>query len=65
MIVVNGEPIIGVEGTSLCSYLETAGYSLQRIAVERNGEIIPKNRYADVVLMEGDTLEVVQFVGGG
>ena len=65
MIVVNGEPITGAEGTNLRSYLEEAGYSLQRIAVERNGEILPRDRYAEIVLMDGDTLEVVQFVGGG
>ncbi len=65
MIVVNGETITGAEGTNLRSYLEAAGYSLQCIAVERNGEILPREQYAEVVLTDGDTLEVVQFVGGG
>jgi len=36
-----------------------------RIAVERNGEIVPRSAWANVILQPGDRLEVVQFVGGG
>ena len=36
-----------------------------RIAVERNGEIVPRASWASVILQPGDKLEVVQFVGGG
>ena len=36
-----------------------------RVAVERNGEIIPRAKWAEIQLEEGDKLEVVQFVGGG
>lgn len=36
-----------------------------RVAVERNGEIVPRGRFAETALAEGDALEVVQFVGGG
>ena len=38
---------------------------MERIAVERNGEIIPKTSYQDIILQDGDVLEVVSFVGGG
>ena len=37
----------------------------RRIAVERNGEIVPKSRYAETMLVDGDTLEIVGAVGGG
>jgi sulfur carrier protein len=37
----------------------------KRIAVERNGEIVPKSRYADTAVAPGDRLEVVAAVGGG
>ncbi len=37
----------------------------KRIAVERNGEIVPKSRYAETMLVDGDTLEIVGAVGGG
>ena len=46
-------------------YLESAGYQMKRIAVELNGEILPKNEYADRMLEDGDCMEVVTFVGGG
>ena len=36
-----------------------------RVAVERNGDIVPRATWAEVRLEEGDKLEVVQFVGGG
>lgn len=37
----------------------------KRIAVERNGEIVPKSRYADTAVAPGDRLEIVAAVGGG
>lgn len=37
----------------------------KRIAVERNGEIVPKSRYAETAVAAGDRLEVVAAVGGG
>lgn len=49
----------------LSDYLERTTYDLTRIAVERNGEIVPKASYSSTVLEDGDSLEVVSFVGGG
>ena len=37
----------------------------KRIAVERNGAIVPRSRYADMPVAEGETLEIVGAVGGG
>jgi len=37
----------------------------KRIAVEKNGAIVPKSRYAETPLADGDTLEIVRAVGGG
>ena len=50
---------------STTQLLEELGYQAGRIAVERNGEIVPKAQYGAVTLEDGDTLEVVRFVGGG
>ncbi len=36
-----------------------------RIAIERNGDIVPKTSWQQVFLQDGDKLEIVQFVGGG
>jgi sulfur carrier protein len=41
------------------------GLAGKRIAIERNGEIVPKSRYTDTQLTHGDKLEVVVAVGGG
>lgn len=46
----------------LVARLELAG---KRVAIERNGEIVPRSRYADTPLADGDRLEIVVAVGGG
>ncbi len=65
MIRVNGKDRILEEGTTLLALLEQEGWQTGRIAVEKNGEIIPKRQYGDTILHSGDVLEVVGFVGGG
>ena len=64
MIKVNGEPM-DIAGKSIAEYLATTNYDMKRIAVERNGDIVPKAQYGETVLQDGDSLEVVSFVGGG
>lgn len=65
MIQVNGNPEEIREGMTLEEYVKEKGYRLDRIAVERNGEIVPRNRYGETLLADGDVLEIVSFVGGG
>lgn len=50
---------------SLLQLIQENKYDSSKIAVELNGNIIPKATYADVMLRDEDTLEVVSFVGGG
>lgn len=50
---------------SLSEYLEQLGINPQIIAVEHNGEIIRRERYAETRLNAGDVLEIVRMVGGG
>ncbi|MFP3616279.1 sulfur carrier protein ThiS, partial [Paraburkholderia sp. SIMBA_050] len=45
--------------------LETLGYAGKRVAVERNGEIVPKSQHAQTALSDGDQIEIVVAVGGG
>jgi len=45
--------------------LEMLGMKADRVAVELNREIVPRDRWASTYLTEGDRLEVVHFVGGG
>ncbi|MCI5622749.1 MULTISPECIES: sulfur carrier protein ThiS [Anaerostipes] len=62
---VNGEMKPLETEMSLEDFLVREGYQIARIAVERNGEIVPKGEYTNVILSDADTLEVVSFVGGG
>ena len=64
MVKINGEPF-DIAGKTLAEYLVSTQYDPTRIAVERNGEIVPKANYGETVLQEGDVIEVVNFVGGG
>lgn len=64
MLTINGQSI-DAAGKTVAEYLAEAGYNTVRIAVERNEEIVPKAKYAETVLADGDIIEVVNFVGGG
>ena len=64
MVKINGEEF-NIAGKTVAQYLATTNYDTKRIAVERNGEIVPKTQYEDTVLCDGDSVEVVSFVGGG
>ena len=64
MVRINGEDL-DVGGKSVAEYLNSAGYDQMRVAVELNGDIVPKAQYADTIFKDGDSVEVVSFVGGG
>ena len=64
MVKINGEEK-NVAGMTVAQYLATTSYDQKRIAVECNGDIVPKAQYDNTVLQDGDSVEVVSFVGGG
>ena len=64
MVKVNGKEM-DIAGSTIAEYLMTTDYDAKRIAVERNGEIVFKSKYDETVLENGDSIEVVSFVGGG
>lgn len=64
-IFVNGEAMQVDLGLTLQGLVEQISDEPRGIAIERNLEIVPKSQHPNVVLKEGDRLEVVQFVGGG
>ncbi len=64
MIKINGKQY-DLAGKTLEAYLENSDYDRKRVAVERNGGIIPKARYSETILSDGDEIEIVSFVGGG
>lgn len=64
MVKINGIQT-DMAGMSILDTLSAHNYNPKRVAVERNGNIVPKAAYAETILQEDDVLEVVSFVGGG
>jgi len=64
-IQLNGKSHEFASLSTVAELVESLGYVGKRIAVEHNGEIVPKSRHADVILQEGDQVEIVVAVGGG
>ena len=64
-MLVNGKEQTWTAGMTIQSLLQVLGHDSQRVAVERNGQIVPRARFAEERLCEKDVVEIVQFVGGG
>ena len=62
---INGELCTCSPAMTVLSLLEQRGHDPQRVAVERNGQIVPRARFGEETLHEDDVIEIVQFVGGG
>jgi sulfur carrier protein len=62
---VNGEPKRVAAHIKVAQLLEQMDLTGKRVAVERNGEIVPRSQYSEVELLSGDRLEIVVAVGGG
>ncbi|EEQ59796.1 thiamine biosynthesis protein ThiS [Clostridiales bacterium 1_7_47FAA] len=65
MAVINGITVVLTQPVSIRTYLLEHNYRLDRIAVELNGSILPKNSYDTTALTDSDVMEIVNFVGGG
>ena len=64
-ITLNGDAREFPLDTTVNELLETLGYAGKRVAVERNGEIVPRSRHAEWALAQGDRVEIVHALGGG
>jgi sulfur carrier protein len=64
-IVLNGSPRPVPAGCSVAGLLREAGYGECRVAVEVNGEIVPRSAHEARALAAGDRVEIVQALGGG
>ena len=64
-IIINGEARQFPTPLTVAALVETLGYTGKRIAIERNGEIVPRGRHAEVLLAAADRIEIVVAVGGG
>ena len=65
-VTVNGaQRELAAPAASVADLVRELGFEGKRIAVERNGAIVPKSRYGETRLADGDRLEIVGAVGGG
>jgi len=64
-ITVNGERREVPGGLSVAALLAHLGLAPERVAIERNLEILPRGRWQETSVQSGDRFEIVQFVGGG
>ena len=64
-IRVNGQAKLVSRATTLDALLASLGKDPRTVAIERNGEIVRRAKFADTSLGAGDVLEIVQFVQGG
>ena len=64
MVRINGEEL-DTAGKTVAQLLSESGYDVRRVAVELNGDILPKSKFDSTVIQDGDSVEIVSFVGGG
>lgn len=64
-LVINGEPRSFAAPLTLAQLIESLDLAGKRIAIEKNGEIVPRSQHAVTPLVSGDRLEIVVAVGGG
>jgi sulfur carrier protein len=64
-ITVNGEPRTLARPATVADLIAALGHAGRRVAVERNGAIVPRSRHAETALAPADRIEIVVAVGGG
>lgn len=64
-ITLNGSEQQVPAAWTLSQLIEQLGHAGKRIAIERNGEIVPRSQHGQTSLLAGDKLEIVVAVGGG
>ena len=64
MVTINGKQEQAA-GMTILAYLEQAGYTPERVVVEKNLEIVPRGSLDSTLREEGDSVEILRFVGGG
>lgn len=63
-MIINGEKF-ELKKLKFMDFIKEKGFKIELIALELNGEIIPKSEFENLILKENDKAEIVSFVGGG
>jgi len=64
-LIINGEPRLVEPPITLATLVDQLAMKADRLAIELNRNIVPRDRWPSIELVEGDQLEIVHFVGGG
>jgi len=64
-LLINGESRHFASSLTVAELVVALDHAGKRIAIERNGEIVPRSRYGETPLVDGDRIEIVVAVGGG
>ena len=64
-ITLNGEKFALETGSNIVNLIDKLDLNTDKLAIERNLEIVPKSKFAMTIIEEGDKLEIVHFIGGG
>ena len=64
-IILNGAPRSLAAPSTVLALLQAEGLGERRVAVEVNGEIVPRSRHGELALQAGDRIEIVHALGGG
>lgn len=64
-VVINGEPRELQDGLNVLDMLSHLGLAANRVAIERNRDILPRAQWQQTFVEANDSYEIVQFVGGG
>ena len=64
-ITLNGEKFTLETGSNIVNLIDKLDLDVNKLAIERNLEIVPKSKFAMTIIEEGDKLEIVHFIGGG
>ena len=64
-VILNGEPRSLAAPSTVLALLQAEGLAEHRVAVEVNGEIVPRSRHGELALQAGDRIEIVHALGGG
>ena len=64
MLKINGQAVEAA-GITIEEYLNKENFDAHKVAVEVNEEIVPKSKFAEVILRNGDVVEIISFMGGG
>ncbi len=64
-LIINGKDKIVSENLSVETLLKELSVNPKTVVVERNGEILNKESYPEIQLLEGDVIEIIRFMGGG